>query len=50
MEKVYPTWYEAWKDVTHKYEEYDPPVAKEKEKDEKVSTGKRSKRSSKVSD
>lgn len=54
MSKFYPTWLEAWKDVTHQYEEYDPPIAKEEKKEEsdgkKVQTGKRSKRTAKVSD
>lgn len=54
MSKFYPTWLEAWKDVTHQYEEYDPPIAKEEKEEKsdgkKVQTGKRSKRTAKVSD
>lgn len=49
MSEFFPTWYEAWKNAKGDYEEYESPVVKE-EKHEEVQTGKRNKRSKKVSD
>lgn len=50
MSKWYPSWYEAWKDAKGGYEEYESPVASKKDEHEEVQTGKRNKRTKKVSD
>lgn len=49
MSKFYPTWYEAWKDARRQYPEYESPVVREEQKDEKVQTGKRNTKSKKAS-